>query len=52
MNVPNPIGGRHKLAAWLNKLRAAILATRIKSVTGGHLIPSTDGYTLVIERKS
>ncbi len=50
MTVPNPIGGKSKRVSWLNKLRRAILANRIKSVVGGRLIPSSDGYTLVIDR--
>lgn len=46
MLFPNPIGGGKKSVAWLNKLRAAAMSCRIKSVIGGRLIQSSDGVSL------
>lgn len=46
---PGILGGKHKLVAWLNKIRAGAKASELKQVIGeGRLIENTDGKILVI----
>lgn len=49
MNPPNPLTGSNPIVSWANKLRAAVVAQRIRGGRGIRVNQSTDGVTISVE---